>query len=166
MIDYEGKDQSYPSGRYCRRIESLFAEHRMQCNGNCYYFGYNVTVEAEFHNQRTSWYFLRHQTTQRGFFIPKNAHEYAECTVTIQAEGSQNCFLLKRPLFGFRSNFSKGFRLQGKISDAISEKLQRFLSNYDVKRLEVKDGVLTCTLIDEPEQPLDLARHLQELIPD
>lgn len=169
MITYEGKEQSYPSERYCKHIERQFADAGFMCEGNCYFFGYDVTVEAVWNQQRVFWHFVRHQTTQRGILIPKNAHEYAECTVTFHGMHLHHCIQLKRPFFRFMSNFSSAdtaFRLRGTITEALSETIRGFLNKYDVKLLEVKNGVLTCTVIDEPEQPVVLAKSLQELIPD
>lgn len=169
MINYEGNGKSYPSERYCKRVEQQFGEQALHCDGNCYYFGYDFNVEAVLNHQRVSWHFLRHQTTQNGIFIPKDAHEYAECAIAVNGLNQKYRFQLKRPFFRFLSNFSAAntaFRLRGTIPNHVSERIREFLINNDVKRLEVKKGVLYCTVFDEPEQPFVLAKNLQDLIPD
>ena len=169
MIIYEGKGKSYPSERFCKRVEQQFAEHGLHCVGNCYYFGYDFSVETSENYHKVSWHFLRHQTTQNGIFIPRNAHEYAECTITVHGLNPLHNFRLKRPFFRFLSNFSSGetpFYLKGTIPNSLTETMLGLLRNYDVKRLEVKNGVLKCTFFDEPEQPILLAKTLRELIPD
>lgn len=172
MIDYEAPEKTYPCERYCKKLERLFAENGLSCEGYCSFFGYDVKVETTINNQKISWQFLRHQTTQRGFLIPRNARDYAECTIIVHGLRSEYSFSLKQPFFAFRGNFSvpktthSVFRLRGKIPDAAEEAIRQFLCETDVLKLIVRKDVLTCTVFDEPEQPLLIAKKLQQLIPD
>jgi len=165
MVIYTHAETSFYKNNHqiCQGIQKGFEEQKIELNGVCHGYGYDLSAEFTRGKYTYSIKYVKRQTTQNGIIIPRDSHEYIGVVLTVK--GIQKSGSLKIGQSRLYRSFTKSAIKRnlpspyyGSINDSLYDAIQvhdlfRFIKDQKIDRLQLKGSTLE-VIRHSPSEPL------------
>lgn len=175
MIEYETDNSQFfiKNRTYCESISNELKLLNFACSGFCNSYGYELDATLMKNNLSYTFHFYRHQETQNGVIIPKDANVYFGSDLTISGLNEKLIMTIGKSLSRriFTSKLFKNiipgpyfFKSNLVVNTELIIFLAKIIQNNEISRFKLKKGRFVCEIDKEIETLSDLFADLEKFI--